>query len=55
MKVAVSSTGPGLDSRVDPSRSLSKEEEIVMLKNQVNVMKQQLDEILRRMDKLEKK
>jgi predicted Fe-Mo cluster-binding NifX family protein len=41
--------------QVDPSQSPSKEEEIVMLKNQVNVMKQQLDEILRRMDELEKK
>jgi predicted Fe-Mo cluster-binding NifX family protein len=41
--------------QVDPYQSPSKEEEIVMLKNQVNVIKQQLDEILRRMDKLEKK
>jgi predicted Fe-Mo cluster-binding NifX family protein len=35
--------------------SLSREEEIAMLKNQARELKQQLDEILRRIDELEKK
>jgi len=38
-----------------PAQPLSKEEKIDMLKNQAKAMKQQLDEILRRIDELEKK